>query len=311
MSRGNNGRNPHSQRSMARHDKERGGRRSEFNDRSGAGRDEAEIRINPVQVLKQLENRMPAYGAAEFRTIDKEVMVPTKNQRAIMREIEKKPVVMIEGTFGTGKTIWTCYMALRGLVDGKYNRIAINAPAVEAGEKLGFLPGDADEKMNPHVLQILEGFDDFIGKDLREQMQLAGLIETEPHGFLRGRTMKKTFFILDECQNASGPNLMTALSRLGKGSTFVFMGDNGQNDRTTEAQTAFVPFIKRYTQSKYGEFTGHVRMGPEDVRRHPFLSLIVQEGDFGPLEGFETHQGAAQQRKPGSGAPFPDLRPQP
>jgi len=225
-----------------------------------------------------------------YQTCDGESLEPTANQRKLLTTVANHDVTFVDGPFGTGKTIWTVLAGLTGLIEKKFNRIAVTAPAVEAGERLGFLPGDKDAKMFEHVNQILEAFDDWIGKDIRIQLQNTGVIEIAPHAFLRGRTMKKTFFILDECQNASGKQLITALSRLGHDSSFVFMGDNKQNDRT-EGDSAFVQFINRFTAPKYLEsgYIGHAILGKEDVRRHPLLKMMVEEGDDRPLEGFESH----------------------
>lgn len=236
-------------------------------------------------ILKQCVN------GHNFITVDGEELTPTANQKRQMETIFRNPIALVDGPFGTGKTLWTTYMALQGLVDKKYRRIAITAPAVEAGEQLGFQPGDKDAKMLPYINQILESIDDWVGKDMRVKLQEAGIIEIEAHAFMRGRTFKNTFFILDECQNASGKNLMTAISRLGRESTFVFMGDNRQNDRTS-GDSAYVAFINRFTAPKYLEsgFVGHAVLDKTDVRRHPFLEMIVNEGDDAPLIGFEDHK---------------------
>jgi phosphate starvation-inducible PhoH-like protein len=248
--------------------------------------------MTKAQIVIQLKRVMAAaVSGNEYKTIEGEVLVPTKNQAAMMRAIEAKDVVLVDGPFGTGKTIWTCYMGLKGLVDKQHTKIAITAPAVPAGEDIGFLPGEKDEKMLPHVNQILESIDDWIGKPLRTEMMRAGLLVIEPHAFLRGRSMKNTYFILDESQNASGPQLQTSLSRLGVGSTFIYMGDNKQNDRTNR-DAAYMQFMERYLDFKYADYVGFAKLSVEDVRRHPFLKLVVESGDDRPLEGHETHKGA-------------------
>lgn len=273
---------------------------NEFNQQSGAERQKAgESVIVPskAQLLSALKQTLPRFSGNQIILPDGEELTPTSNQRNLIRNIEEKPVNFVEGTFGTGKTMWTCYMGLLGLVEKKFNRICLNAPAVEAGENIGFLKGSAEEKMLPHVNQILEAFDDFIGEGLRKRLCEAGVIKIEPHAFLRGRSLKKTFFILDECQNATGPNLQTALTRLGNDSVFVFMGDRRQNDRT-ENEPAFTAFIERYTNPVYNAYVAHSQLGKEDVKRHPFLKMIVEQGDDGPLYGYENHKASGQGRKP-------------
>lgn len=249
----------------------------------------------PTENKQQLISRVKAIFAKNisgdvYTTNSGEELQPTENQKNLLNLVGKKDVVIVDGPFGTGKTMWTAYMGLIGLVEKKYNCIAITAPVVEAGEKLGFLPGEANNKMLPYVNQILESFDDWIGRELRTKLQAAGVIDIEPQAYLRGRTMKKTFFILDESQNCSGPQLMTALTRLGKDSTFVFMGDNRQNDRT-DGDSAFVQFINRFTAPEYmnSGHVGHAVLTKEDIRRHPFLQLVAENGHDKPLEQFESH----------------------
>lgn len=265
-----------------------------FNEQSGAEQQRANGAVAPVlskaQLLVQLKQRLPRFNnGTQIVLPDGEELTPTPNQRNLINNIQSVPINLVEGTLGTGKTMWTCYMALLGVVEKKYNRICLNAPVVTAGEDVGFLKGDLDQKMLPHVNQILEAFDDFIGEDLRKKLSEAGVIKVEPHAFLRGRSLKKTFFILDECQNATGPNLQTALSRLGNDSTFVFLGDRLQNDRT-ESDPAFKAFIERYTHPAYEGYVAHSELGAEDVKRHPFLKLMVERGDHMPLPGHETHR---------------------
>lgn len=259
------------------------------NDFNGAA--DIDPRANRTQLLKEaktiLNQRIDGHN---FRTVDGEELTPTRNQNAFMGVLSNKPIVFVDGPLGTGKTLWATYMALVGLTNKKYNYITLTAPAVEAGEKLGSLPGTKDEKMLPHIIQILGNIDEWIGKDLRVKLQDAGVIEIESHAFMRGRTFKKTFVILDESQNASGKNLMTAAGRIGRDSTFVFMGDDAQNDRT-KGNSAFVAFFNRFTHQAYLDsgFVGYTVMDKTDVRRHPFLQLMVERDDHLPLVGFEDH----------------------
>ncbi len=295
-----NSRSPRSSRKPAG-----GASTSDFNQQSGAEQQKAGESVTAMsksQLISLLKQTLPRLSNNQIRLPDGEELTPTANQRNLIRNIEEKPVNFVEGTFGTGKTMWTCYMGLQGLVDKKFNRICLNAPAVEAGENIGFLKGSADEKMLPHVNQILEAFDEFIGEALRKKLCEAGVIKIEPHAFLRGRSMKKTFFILDECQNATGPSLQTALTRLGNDSVFVFMGDRRQNDRT-ENEPAFTAFIERYTKPVYNSYVAHSRLGKEDVKRHPFLKLVVEQGDDAPLQGYENHKATGQGRKPSGPQP--------
>lgn len=237
------------------------------------------------QLINEVKNALPAYDSDSFQIGD-ETITPTPNQKKLKELLDEKTIVFVNGPFGTGKTFWTCLAGLYGLAEGKYNKISLTAPAVEADEKLGFLPGDKNDKMKEHVNQIIETMEDLIGKSTVEKLLNFGILEIAPHAFNRGRTYKKTFYILDESQNASARQLMTSIGRLGHGSTFVYMGDAKQNDRTT-TQSAYVAFVDRFSNAAYGEYTGSVTLGKEDVRRHPFLELVVARGDERSLDGFE------------------------
>ncbi len=235
-------------------------------------------------LLARLEKNLPSLH--DTLKIDGEEMTPTKKQREIIRLAKCKSIVFVNGALGTGKTFWACYAALEGLAEGRFKRISLTAPAVEADENLGFIPGDKDEKMEGHVLQILESIDELITRQLRKEMQEAGLIEIAPHAFNRGRTYKGTAYLLDECQNASARQLMTSIGRLGKESLFIYMGDSRQNDRTASA-AAYDAFMDRFTADRYKDYIGRVDMGKEDVKRHPLLTAIIANDDDRPLEGYE------------------------
>lgn len=260
--------------------KKRGGKSAQFNDQSRTGTNDnaaGKPVIQKTELIAALKNALPAFGADSFNLGDEKI-TPTANQKKLLGLLDTKTIVFVKGPFGTGKTFWTCLAGLQGLVEKKYNKISLTAPAVEADEELGFLPGDKDAKMSQHVNQIIETLEDLVGKKTVQDMRDAGLIEIAPHAYNRGRTYKKTFYILDESQNASGKQLMTSLGRLGFGSTFVYMGDAKQNDRTN-GQPAFVAFTERFNQAAYAHAIGEVTMGKEDVRRHPLLQLIVANGD--------------------------------
>src|SRR6202000_3432279 len=156
-------------------------------------------------IVKKLAAMDDGHGTLH---INEEVLNPTTNQKKLMNLIESKDVIFVNGPVGTGKTFWTCYAALKGMAEEKYSEIALTAPAVPADEDIGALPGTMEEKMEAHVSQILETFEELVGKGFRTQMQKAGLLQIKPHGFNRGTTYKRTLYILDESQNASARQLM-------------------------------------------------------------------------------------------------------
>lgn len=238
-----------------------------------------------AQLTDRLHNKLPSLF--DTLELDGETLTPTKNQREILRLLKCKSAVFVNGPLGTGKTFWACYGALEGLANGKFKKLALTAPVVEADEQLGFLKGDMKEKMEMHVLQMLETIDELISKPLRTELEEAGMIEIAPHAFNRGRTYKNTIYILDESQNASARQLMTSIGRLGLNSTFVYMGDNRQNDRTV-TDSAYDSFMERF--AKYKDYVGRVDLKAEDVRRHPFLTQVIENGDDRPLDGFEDRK---------------------
>ena len=291
--------------------KARGKNAAEFNDTTRSGsNDNAAKPAQKTELLAAIKNALPAFGADRF-TLGEEEIRATPNQKELMRLVKTKDVVFVNGPFGTGKTFWTCLAALQGLAEKKYNKISLTAPAVGADEDIGFLPGTKDDKMAEHVNQILETIEDLVGKQIAASLREAGLVEIAPHGFNRGRTYKKTFYILDESQNASARQLMTSLGRLGHGSTFVYMGDDKQNDRTT-GRSAFVSFMDRFNRAAYAEEIGAITLGKEDVRRHPLLKKIVENGDDRSLDGFEDRGDSrpSRQLRPAKGnSDFPNLKP--
>lgn len=284
----------------------------DFNDSSAANQNSKNAAAAPVKTIQKAEllsaikNALPAYGADSFIMGDEKITA-TANQKKLMKLIDTKTIVFVNGPIGTGKTFWTCLAALQGLAEKKYNKISLTAPAVEADEELGFLPGNKDDKMSQHVNQLIETIEDLVGKKTCQDLRDAGLIEIAPHAFNRGRTYKKTFYILDESQNASGRQLMTSLGRLGFNSTFVYMGDDKQNDRTAR-KSAYTAFCARFNQAAYADEIGAVTMGKEDVRRHPLLKKIVERGDDSALEGFEDRKDSKISRQPQQGGQFPELR---
>ncbi|MFN3827673.1 MAG: PhoH family protein [Micavibrio sp.] len=274
------------------HGKGSGQKSQQFNKAGGAdqkGGDEP--RMTKKQVIALLQERLRAPGTGnEYRTSENEPMVPTKNQKRIINEGRTKDIVMIDGTFGTGKTIWVTRVALEALANETHNGIILNAPAVDAGEDIGFRPGNTDEKMHGYVNQIFEAIEDWVGKDLCDHLHKVGLLKIVPNADMRGLSYKKKICIFDESQNASGKSLMTSLGRLGMGTTLFFMGDNNQNDRT-DSESAYVGFMKRFAENPvYKDEIVKVTMTAEDVKRHPLLSKIVANGDHRPLEGHNTHR---------------------
>lgn len=220
-----------------------------------------------------------------YRTTNGKILEPTQNHKRLMKSIDENIITFVDGPAGTGKTMWGAYMALRGLIDKKFETIAITSPALEAGEKMGFLPGGVSEKMDPFIKQIHLSFDRWIGKNLREELQRVGILEICPLAYIRGMDIQDTFLFLDEAQNVPFDDLKTLFSRISDGSIFVFAGDTSgaQNDRKNDRKEKvedFSPLITLFTQAVYLALgIGHSRLTSEDVLRNPILQLAISRGD--------------------------------
>lgn len=241
-----------------------------------------------AEAQEAVHKKLPSIASGAFK-LGREEITPTKAQKAILREATptQKSMLFIDGKAGTGKTLFSCYAALTALGEGTIDRICLATPAVTADEEIGFLPGDLNDKMMPHVRPMVETIDELIGKPLRERLMQIGVIEFAPHAFNRGRTYKHSFYLLDECQNATARQLRTSFSRIGKGSVFIYMGDDAQNDRNPNAapdkRSAFSAYIERFSDAAYADDIAHVKIPAEDCKRHPLILKMMSRGDDKPL----------------------------
>ncbi|HSK38571.1 MAG TPA: PhoH family protein, partial [Arenibaculum sp.] len=160
----------------------------------------------------------------------KNVRAWTPNQERLIAAIRKHDVTFAVGPAGTGKTYLAVAEAVEALNSGEVNKIIISRPVVEAGEKLGFLPGDINEKLDPWMRPIFDALSERLGVASLRKYIRDGVIEIAPLAFMRGRTLSNAFIVIDEAQNMTYQQLVMALSRLGFGSTMVITGDPGQTD---------------------------------------------------------------------------------
>lgn len=210
----------------------------------------------------------------EIRTSGKRTKIVPKTfrQKTYIEAIKENSVVFGVGPAGTGKTYLAMAMAVAALTNKEVKRIVLCRPAVEAGEKLGFLPGDMAEKVNPYLRPLYDALHDMVDFDRAKEMVEKGVVEVAPLAFMRGRTLSNAFVILDEAQNTTPVQMKMFLTRLGFGSTCVVTGDATQIDLPRGMMSGLVHAVKIL---KGTEGIGFVHFNEEDVVRHPLVSRII------------------------------------
>lgn len=205
--------------------------------------------------------------------IRKKTVVPRNfRQRQFLDLILKNDLVFGIGPAGTGKTFLAMIAALHSLLEGKVQRIVLARPAVEAGEALGFLPGDLEEKLLPYLRPLYDAMDDVLGPVEARKLVETGVVEIAPLAYMRGRTLGKCFALLDEAQNTTKSQMMMFLTRLGEGSKMVVTGDLTQIDLPPREESGLVQ-ARRILQGVPG--LHFHEFDYDDVVRHPLVSAII------------------------------------
>lgn len=196
----------------------------------------------------------------------------TLNQRKLVDLVNKNDMVFAVGPAGTGKTYTAVAMAVRALKAKEVKRIILTRPAVEAGENLGFLPGDLKEKLDPYLMPLYDALRDMIPAEKLADMIEFGIIEIAPLAFMRGRTLDKAFVILDEAQNTSTMQMKMFLTRMGRTAKFVVTGDMSQVDLPRKQKSGLAFALDAL---KEVEGVGIIRMGQADVMRHSLVKKMI------------------------------------
>ncbi len=197
-------------------------------------------------------------------------------QRAYVQALRSHDVVLGIGPAGSGKTYLAMAMAVSALQRGTVRRIVLTRPAVEAGEKLGFLPGDLSEKVDPYLRPLFDALRDMVPRDRLARMLERGIIEVAPLAFMRGRTLDDAYVVLDEAQNTTSEQMRMFLTRLGERARMVVTGDVTQIDLPPRATSGLVEALT--VLQDVGRI-GVVRLKPEDIVRHPLVADIVDAYD--------------------------------
>ncbi|MED3548943.1 PhoH family protein [Cytobacillus praedii] len=203
----------------------------------------------------------------------KVIRVKTIGQSEYIRAMRKNDLVFGIGPAGTGKTYLAVVMAVSALKNGHVKRIILTRPAVEAGESLGFLPGDLKEKVDPYLRPLYDALHDILGNEHTERMIERGTIEIAPLAYMRGRTLDDAFVILDEAQNTTHAQMKMFLTRLGFGSKMVITGDKTQVDLPKGAKSGLIVGEEILRDVKGISF---VHLEESDVVRHPLVAKIIQ-----------------------------------
>tara|TARA_B100001057_G_scaffold197957_1_gene198544 strand:+ start:4861 stop:5865 length:1005 start_codon:yes stop_codon:yes gene_type:complete len=208
-----------------------------------------------------------------IKTPKKSVIARSEKQSEYIKALKENDIIMSLGPAGTGKSFLAVSVAITLLMEKKIERVILSRPAVEAGEKLGFLPGDMKEKVDPYLRPLYDALYELFGADKIDKKIESGEIEIAPLAFMRGRTLKNCFAILDEAQNATETQIKMFLTRIGENSKLVVNGDPSQVDLINKNHSGLIKsakILKDLKEIKIIEFDHN------DVVRHPLVSKIIR-----------------------------------
>ena len=226
------------------------------------------------EMMKDIKNQSTVQSLEEVIKTPKRAVKPrSKKQKEYVRALKTNKIVMSLGPAGTGKTYLAVAVAITMLLEKKVERIILSRPAVEAGERLGFLPGDMKDKIDPYLRPLYDSLYDLLDYDKIQKKIESGIIEIAPLAFMRGRTLKNSFAILDEAQNATKTQIKMFLTRIGENSKLVVNGDPSQVDLPNKNQSGLIESQKILKGIKE---ISVINFDHKDVVRHPLVTKIVE-----------------------------------
>ena len=234
--------------------------------------EKGDIMLSVKKNMKPKESNVQSFKQL-IKTPRKSVIARSEKQSDYIKALKENDIVMSLGPAGTGKSFLAVSVAVTLLMEKKIDRVILSRPAVEAGEKLGFLPGDMKEKVDPYLRPLYDALYELFGADKIDKKIDSGEIEIAPLAFMRGRTLKNCFAILDEAQNATETQIKMFLTRIGENSKLVVNGDPSQIDLINKSQSGLIKskkILKHLKEIKIIEFDH------KDVVRHPLVSKIIR-----------------------------------
>lgn len=246
-----------------------------------------------VKTVTQVKSNQPCenkrQALSQIKRIDwSKLEFRTPNQRSFYNIISRNDVTFSVGPAGCGKTFLATHYALKNLAKGKYDKMVITKPLVEVdGERMGYLPGDIDEKTAPYMMSLYYNMEQIIGKQRLDVLKKAGAIQVIPLAYMRGLTLTDSVVVLDEAQNATPAQIKTFVTRIGSGSKYIVCGDLMQSDIRKE--NGLEDSIKRFTGIRK---VGFSQFDLEDVVRHPIVAQLLEryqdDYELGVLSAEET-----------------------
>ena len=226
-----------------------------------------------AEAIAEIEDREGSTDPGSIRVYSADAVAPkTEGQRAYVQAMRHHDLVICLGPAGTGKTYLAVAMAVNQLKTGKTRRIALVRPAVEAGERLGFLPGDLQQKVNPYLRPLFDAMHDMMTYEQLKRFMVSDVVEVIPLAYMRGRTLNNAVIILDEAQNTTPSQMLMFLTRLGRNSQMIVTGDDSQVDLEPDQPSGLIDASRRLRGVEGVEI---VRLNKRDIVRHRLVQEVV------------------------------------